>query len=233
MNDTFSLSGFSLRSLLLNILLFAGLLSALASDRSCRVWLTDSVLMVGAEVSELPEEAFRDRPEIAEVRFERGSKIKMLPTGLFRGCVNLRRVVLPHSLERIGAHAFAYCTRLEEISLPESLKRIGNNAFSRCSSLTRVSVPDSVTELESYAFSDCISLVEAKLPGNDSLLGELIFSGCERLRLLVEPSAVPPTFDCNSYIFEPEETALYRQCRLEVPAGSAEKYRSAPGWEKF
>lgn len=190
-------------------------------------------LTIPSEVESLPEEAFRDRTDLSEVRFAPGSRLRELPVGLFRGCSNLRRVDLPDSLVRIGAHAFAYCSRLDSIRFPATLRRVGNNAFSRCISLSEVSLPDSVTMLESYAFSDCTALRSARLPANDSLLGELIFSGCESLVELVEPSPVPPPFDCDSFIFEPEETAMYRRCRLSVPTEASSAYSRSPAWSLF
>lgn len=203
------------------------------SSLKAQILLTDSVLIIGPLTDSLEEEMFRDREDIREVRFDGASEIKIFPTGIFRGCTNLRRILLPKNLERLGAHSFAYCTSLEEVSMPAVLRRIGNNAFSRCVSLREVSVPDSVVELESYAFSDCFSLRRAKLPANDSMLGELIFSGCENLELLEEPSEVPPPFDCASFIFEPEETEMYRRCRLKVKPEAQGSYASAPGWILF
>lgn len=203
------------------------------SSLHAQILLKDSVLLVGPLTDSLEEEMFRDREDIREVRFDEASEIRILPTGIFRGCSNLRKILLPPKLERIGAHSFTYCESLEEVPLPSALRRIGNNAFSRCRSLREVSVPDSVVELESYAFSDCFSLRRTKLPANDSMLGELIFSGCESLELIEEPSEVPPPFDCGSYIFEPEEKEMYRRCRLKVRPTALADYAKAPGWTLF
>lgn len=159
------------------------------------------------------------------------SSVSKLPKGLFAWCGRLRSVSLPDSLVDIGSHAFAYCEALEAIEIPKGISHIGSNAFSRCSSLKSVEVPDAVTELESYAFSDCSALQSAKLPANDSLLGELIFSGCTSLHTLYAPSNIPPKFDCNSFIFEPDEMQRYSACKLIVP--NPRRYRTAPGWCLF
>lgn len=195
--------------------------------------MRDSVLWIGEDVESLEEEMFRDREDISEVVFADPSRIKQLPTGLFRGCSNLRRVSLPSGLETIGAHSFAYCGRLENIDFPEGLIRIGNNAFSRCMELRCVKLPASVTALESYAFSDCGRLAVATLPANGSMLGELIFSGCVSLELIEEFSPVPPVFDCASFIFEPEERDMYRRTRLKVKPEAEASYRLSPGWMLF
>ncbi len=161
------------------------------------------------------------------------SGLTALPRYLFAWCGSLEEVEMPSGLTDIAAHAFAYCGALEEIDIPCSVTHIGSNAFSFCGSLREVSVPDAVTELESYAFSECVSLRSARLPGRRDLLGELIFSGCRALERIEEPSAVPPAFDCDSRLFEENESWMYSECVLYVPAGSMQAYREARGWSCF
>ena len=182
-------------------------------------------------VCKLGEGCFRECISLESVSVP--ESVKALPRSFCQWNGSLKTVVLPAGLEDIGSHAFAYCESLPEITIPRRVKHIGSNVFSFCKSLREVKVPASVTELESYAFSECVSLERAELPANDSLLGELIFSGCRNLRELMVNSAIPPRFDCESFIFEPDETSLYEQCRLLVPAGSPEHYLSAPGWRLF
>lgn len=179
-------------------------------------------------LEDLGEGAFRETG-LREITIP--SSVSKLPKGLFAWCGRLRSVSLPDSLLDIGSHAFAYCGALEQIQIPSGVAHIGSNAFSRCVALKSVEIPDAVTELESYAFSDCVSLKTAKLPANDRLLGELIFSGCTSLQKLYAPSPTPPKFDCNSFIFEPDETQLYSTCKLIVP--NPRRYRTAPGWFLF
>lgn len=195
--------------------------------------VVDSVLTVSAEVETLPPYSFMERDDIREVRFEAPSKLKTIGEGAFRECLNLRKVELPSGVKDLKAHVFAYCEKLESVNIPDGVVHIGNNCFSRCLSLRTAVLPRSVTELESYAFSDCRSLTRAVLPANPKLLGELIFSGCESLVEIHEGSKTPPPFDCNSYLFEPDEEGMYKRCRLVVPAGSRKAYAGAPGWKLF
>ena len=88
-------------------------------------------------------------------------------------------------------------------------------------------------ELESYAFSGCDNLVRAVLPANSNMLGELIFTGCGNLREVVCMSETPPTFDCDSPLFDPLETEIWQQCRLIIPSSSEPLYSKAPGWNLF
>lgn len=231
-----------------------------AQDREFE-WSGDSLLFIGWQVESIPERTFEDSPVLRRVIFRTGPEgqvsklrsvgeyafslcpslesisfpdsVRDIAPGVFYGCVSLKKVSLPEGVKRIPSHAFAYCESLAAIRIPESVTHIGNNAFSRCSSLEEIVIPDSVIMLESYAFSDCSSLRYARLPANPSMLGELIFSGCISLEVLEEPSSVPPEFDCASFIFEPDETVLYRKVKLIVPPESVGLYRVSPGWKLF
>lgn len=191
----------------------------------------DDRIVVPEGVEAVPDYAFYEFGEVRSVVLP--ESVTVIGKSAFAWCESLQEVVLPSGLLDIGAHAFAYCAMLKGVELPPVLTHIGNNAFSRCTSLERISIPDSVTELESYAFSDCFSLSEIVMPANNSLLGELIFSGCCQLTRLVESSPVPPTFDCESYIFEPDERECYERCVLVVPEESYDAYASNPSWGRF
>ncbi|MDE7414083.1 MAG: leucine-rich repeat domain-containing protein [Muribaculaceae bacterium] len=239
----------------------------------------DSVLVVSREVKRIGSYAYRDRVDIAEVRFEDASELTSIGDYAFLGCSNLRRIILPSGLrtlgegsfrecgslesitipdgvsklpgylfywcenlrdvklpmwlESIGRSCFAYCRNLREIPRLIGLKNIGMNAFSRCESLREVWLGKRVKSLESYAFSDCVNLRKISFPPNSSELGELILSGCERLEEIEQMSVVPPKFECNSFLFEPDEEELYSRVRVVVPASARGAYRRAHGWRLF
>ena len=182
-------------------------------------------------VRTLGEGCFRECTGLRKAFLPAG--VTALPRYIFSWCDNLAEVRMPSGLRDIAAHAFAYCGSLTGIVIPSTVTHIGSNAFSFCGSLREVSVPDAVTELESYAFSECISLRSARLPGRRDLLGELIFSGCRALERIDEPSTVPPEFDCDSHLFEDNESWMYSKCVLYVPGGSVRAYREARGWSCF
>lgn len=189
-----------------------------------KITLPETLLKLG-------EGAFRECYALDSLVIPKG--VKTLPKALCMWDRNLKSVALPNRLADIGSHAFAYCESLSEIEIPSAVVHIGSNVFSGCSNLKEIELPANLKELESYAFSDCKSLVRAKLPANSNMLGELIFSGCINLRELIAPSKIPPTFDCNSFIFEPDEIELYDHCRLVVPKKNEDAYRSALGWNLF
>lgn len=202
------------------------------------------------------EKEFMDRLDLDEVVFENGCGIVEIPDYAFLGCENLRQVTLPDglkkigfqafsectsldsinfpiSLEDIGSNSFTYCEKLRDPRFPEGLVHIGHNAFSFCNSLEEVFLPDCIQEIESYAFSDCKSLRKVRFPANDKLLGELILNCCRSVVEIIEPSRVPPPFDCDSYIFDPIDTAAYSRCKLIVPEGSIRSYLKSSSWSLF
>ena len=69
----------------------------------------------------------------------------------------LRHVVFPESLEKIGNGAFAGVD-LEQLILPKNLKAIGRHAFEGCGSLEYVRIPVSVEYLHAQAFAACRNL---------------------------------------------------------------------------
>ena len=119
------------------------------------------------------------------------------------------------------------------MKFPAGLKHIGHNAFSFCSSLKEAILPDSIEEIESYAFSDCDSLRKVRLPANDRLLGELMMNCCPELVEIIAPSINAPKFDCESFIFDPEDVAAYDRCVLYVPENSKDSYVVSKSWQMF
>lgn len=188
----------------------------------------DSVLTVTEPLTELK---YAERADFHTVVFK--SRPTVIPAYAFRECPNLREVRLPESVRDIKSQAFVYCRKLQSINLPDGITHIGANVFSFCTSLPEVKLPANLKELESYAFSECTSLRRVTMPANANLLGEMLFAGCYALTELIEPSPVPPPFDCNSQPFDPEERGMLRTCTLRVPAEAIPAYRQARAWGEF
>lgn len=188
-------------------------------------------LEIPASVAEIGDGAFSECTSLRRIAFP--GFLTVIPKSACAWDASLEEVVIGDKVQNLAAHAFAYCGSLKSIRIPSSLRQLGNNAFSNCTSLTEVFLPEGTTEVGSYAFSGCRQLSVAGLPANDSLLGELIFSGCDELRKLIVLSPVPASFDCQSFIFEPDDEAAYSRCRLLVPASEIKIYAEAHGWKLF
>lgn len=115
-------------------------------------------LLFHPEVTVFPNSVISYCEAVEQVEFA-GSDCYFMP-GSFEGCVNLKYIKLPHSLERIPDNMFRYCSSLKEIIIPSTVKSIGKNAFKGCSGLTRVTF-EAGSKLESIgcgAFKGCSGL---------------------------------------------------------------------------
>lgn len=218
--------------------------------------VTDSVLVIPAGTRSIGAQAFIDRSDFREIRFEQPctladigeyafmgchelrsvslpASVRKIGTGAFRDCPQLAEVALNDGLKDIASQAFAYDYALTDIDIPASVSHIGANAFSFCTSLRSAILPPNAREIESYIFSDCSAMTSVTFPANSNMLGEMMLYGCRQMREVTVPSATPPTFDCNSQLFDLEEEPVYKHCTLRVPAGAEARYREAPGWRHF
>ena len=76
----------------------------------------------------------------------------------FSGCRNLKEIILPSSVTRIGSKAIVRCTNLQKIILPSSVTNIGNYAFAGCANLKEIILPSSITSIGNGIFSSCSNL---------------------------------------------------------------------------
>ncbi len=63
----------------------------------------------------------------------------------FNGSSNVAEFVLPSTLKRIKAFAFAKCNKLEKITIPSSVSSIGYNPFNNCERLSYIDVEEENT----------------------------------------------------------------------------------------
>ncbi len=72
---------------------------------------------------------------------------------------NVTEVVIPNTIESIGACAFWYCENMTSVTIPSSVTSIGDNAFLG-SGLTSVIIPAGMTSIGEWAFISCSSLMK-------------------------------------------------------------------------
>ena len=100
----------------------------------------------------------------------------------FSGCSSLSSVSIPNSVTSIGDSAFSGCTSLTSIEIPNSVTSIGNSAFNGCSSLTKQEIPNSVTSIGEEAFYNCSSLTSIEIPNSVTNIGNNAFGSCSNLK---------------------------------------------------
>ncbi|MBQ3330113.1 MAG: leucine-rich repeat protein [Ruminococcus sp.] len=125
---------------------------------------------------------------------------------------DVKTVVLPDSIRRIGDGAFNSCSSLQSINLPASLNDLGDFVFTYCNALTDISsngdftvsdgaiyrdgvllyapavsvlnIPDGVTEIAPYALYYNENVTSAKIPETVEKIGEGAFAYCSNLESL-------------------------------------------------
>lgn len=89
---------------------------------------------------------------LERIEFEEG--IKIIPTGMFVNCNNLKAVKLPSSVEKIESYAFGNCRNLKSIELNDGVVEIKAYAF-QGSALTEITIPKTVKKVFSSSFLKC------------------------------------------------------------------------------
>ena len=87
------------------------------------------------------------------------------------------KIIMPNSMQYIGANAFNKCTSLKEITIPDGLETIETNTFfqTRC---IGYKIPNSVTEIKSGAFWHCDLLKSVYIPDTVTNIATNAFADC-------------------------------------------------------
>lgn len=123
--------------------------------------------------------------------------VKKLGNSAFYGWTGLEHIHLPASLEVIENGVFVGCISLQELVIPNGVKRI-EEAFGlyyyedtyKGNKIRFLSIPESVTELGDRAFENCYYLEEIKLPSSLASLPKGIFKNCYSLKEIEIPNTV-------------------------------------------
>ncbi len=102
----------------------------------------------------------------------------------------IKDLVIPYGVTRIGNYAFAGCARLTSVTIPSGVTSIGSYAFYRCTRLASVTIPGSVTSIGDDAFEGCTGLVSVTIPSGVTRIGDFVFWGCTGLTSVTIPSGV-------------------------------------------
>ena len=94
----------------------------------------------------------------------------------FKGCENLKSVVIVNDLTYLGVSAFQDCKALNSVSINASVEEIGAGAFMSCKKLTSLQLPDGAIKIRDDAFANS-GLSTLKLSANTELayIGVAIF----------------------------------------------------------
>lgn len=106
----------------------------------------------------------------------------------FAGCTNLRRVVLPPTVRKIGANAFYGCTGLTgSVVIGENIESIGKSAYYGCSSVTdvqfrAVNCTFMGGSVSTTVFGNCRSIRKVTIDEGVCRIPDFAFCGVDGLR---------------------------------------------------
>lgn len=119
-----------------------------------------------------------------------GTPVIAIDDDAFKDCKNLKRLVIPDKVKRIGERTFENCTGLKEVIIGKRVEVIGSNAFYGCGALSSLKLPKNLRTIEDSAFEDCISLTELEIPPKTREIGWNAFFGCSGLTSVTIPDSV-------------------------------------------
>lgn len=97
--------------------------------------------------------------------------VKVISSWTFNRCKNIKRIIMPDSVQRIEEAVFSSCISLVFVKFSRSLEYIGKAAFYDCSSLFSIFIPMSCREIGPEAFACCSKLQIFNASPHTSFLG--------------------------------------------------------------
>ena len=107
--------------------------------------------------------------------------VTKIGAGAFANLDGLKTIIIPGTVKEIGENAFAYNKTLETVIMQEGVEVISNSAFSQCWKLKNVQMPDSLTSIGECAFYVCSSLTSVEIPSKITTIPRMAFSLCGNL----------------------------------------------------
>ena len=184
-----------------------------------------------AEETEGPKGLFYSCEYIEEVTM--GFKVTQLHDGEFFACKALKKAELG-STTVIPNYCFQYCESLAKVNgTMASITEIGNYAFANIPDFGKGSTInlDIMTNLKIIGEGAYMESGASKaiIPASVEMVGDAAFGFMPNLTELQSLAVVPPA--CS--IFGPVSEEMYQTCKLYVPDGSLDTYKSANGWKNF
>ena len=105
------------------------------------------------------------------------------------GNTNIRKIILPSTVTRIGKYAFAY-SAITSFDFPSKIKTIDNNIFEGCKYITSFSIPEKWKKITGSLFRGCWNLADVTIPEGVTEIASNAFSGCKKLHSIALPKSL-------------------------------------------
>ena len=122
-----------------------------------------------------------------------------IPNYAFSGCENLKNIVIPESVTKIGDYAFSGCAGLNSFTIPSQITQIGQYAFYDNENLTSVSIPSGITRIESGTFMNCNNLTSVLIPDTVTYIADNAFYSCPNLVIYCNDNSSAQEFAKDQY----------------------------------
>lgn len=122
------------------------------------------------------------------------------------GCTNIKSIVLPNGLKRIGDSAFELCQNMEKINIPQTVTEIGVAAFCECERLREITLPNKPHSIGERAFFRCISMQSITFPASTIEIGITPFLSCEGLQSIEVDNDNPMLATVDGVLYNKDRT---------------------------
>lgn len=154
-----------------------------------------STIEIAGKTSTIEYGAFEECSALKDFDFKDG--LKTIGGAAFAKCKSfggVETVVIPSSVETLGAGAFFECDALHAIQIP-GVKTIEQQTFLRCKNLHGVTLSDGTESIKADAFRECESLVRIRFPKSVNGLGARAFKDCSELTYIEAYGKMPREAD--------------------------------------
>lgn len=175
----------------------------ISDDGKCLMWCNRDAgsCIIPEGIEEIKDEAFRGCSNIRSLIIP--DSVKTIGKGAFQA-TGITKMKLPNHIARIEERTFAVCRKLEEIEIPNTVGIICYEAFNSCDSLKKIVIPPSVKEIESHAISGCGNLKEVVIESFPIKIHKWAFYDCRELVqiILAAPMHIDYSwaFKCSEYL---------------------------------
>lgn len=119
-------------------------------------------------------------------------------------------------------------TTLSELEFNGMTTEINEYGYHYCTGLDKVTIGDCVEKIGEYAFNYCSNMTELTIGKGLKSIGQYAFNQCESMQDITVLAHTPPV--CDVYALNKIDR---KNCKLVVPKGSVQLYKSAPQWREF